>query len=159
VVADSKALTELFGANWKREMPRITNRFFKSLIILSLAVALPRSMWASQRTTISLNGTWDIEDSREAEAVPVVWNHKAPVPGLARFAQPSFPHVDLFDSRMLIQTRVDEGKFPKSALVYNAGVPRQERKWFWYHRTFAFSTTNSGAILRINKAQFGAASF
>jgi hypothetical protein len=93
-----------------------------------------------------MNGTWDIEDSREAEAVPVVWNHKAPVPGLARFAQPSFPHVDLFDSRMLI-------------FVYNAGVPRQERKWFWYHRTFAFSTTNSVAILRINKAQFGAASF
>jgi hypothetical protein len=58
VVADSKALTELFGAIWKREMPRITNRFFKSLIILSLAVALPRSMWGSQRTTISLNGTW-----------------------------------------------------------------------------------------------------
>jgi hypothetical protein len=45
VVADSKALTELFGAIWKREMPRITNRFFKSLIILSLAPALPRSMW------------------------------------------------------------------------------------------------------------------
>lgn len=26
MVADSKALTELFGAIWKREMPRITNR-------------------------------------------------------------------------------------------------------------------------------------
>ena len=45
MVADSKALTELFAAIWKREMPRITNRFFKSLIILSLAVALPRTMW------------------------------------------------------------------------------------------------------------------
>jgi hypothetical protein len=110
VVADSKALTELFGAIWKREMPRITNRFFKSLIILSLAVALPRSMWGAQRTTISLNGTWDIEDSREAEAVPVVWNHKAPVPGLAHSVQPAFPQVNLFDSRMLIQIRVGDGK-------------------------------------------------
>ena len=115
-------------------------------------------MWGAPRTTISLNGTWDIEDSREAEAISVVWNHKDPVPGLAHSAQLSFPQVDLFDSRIMIQTWVDEGKLPKSALIYNAGVLRQERKWFWYHRTFAFSTTSSVAILRIYKAQLGAAS-
>ena len=101
-------------------MPRITNWFFKSLIILSFAVAFPLSMRGAQRTTISLNGTWDIEDSREAEAVPVAWNHKAPVPGLVHSAKPAFPQVDLFDSRMLIQTRVGDGKLPKSAIVYNA---------------------------------------
>ena len=138
-------------------MPRITNWFFKSLIILSFVVAFPLSMRGAQRTTISLNGTWDIEDSREAEAVPVAWNHKAPVPGLVHSAKPAFPQVDLFDSRMLIQTRVGDGKLPKSAIVYNAGVPRQDRNWFWYHRTLAVSTINSVAILRINKAQFGAA--
>ena len=157
MVAGSEGLTDLFWGLWKREMPRITNWFFKSLIILSFAVAFPLSMRGAQRTTISLNGTWDIEDSREAEAVPVAWNHKAPVPGLVHSAKPAFPQVDLFDSRMLIQTRVGDGKLPKSAIVYNAGVPRQDRNWFWYHRTLAISTTNSVAILRINKAQFGAA--
>ena len=135
----------------------ITNLFFKSVIILSVAAtAFPLSLRGAQRTTISLNGTWDIEDSREAEAVPVVWSHKAPVPGLAHSAQPAFPQVDQFDSRMLIQNRVGDGKLPKSAIVYDAGVPRQDRNWFWYRRTFVVSAANSVAILRINKAQFGA---
>ncbi len=138
-------------------MPRITNRVFKSIIILSVAAALPLSLRGAERTTISLNGTWDIEDSRKAEAIPAAWNHKAPVPGLAHSAQPAFPQVDQFDSRMLIQNRVGSGKLPKSAIVYNAGVSRQDRNWFWYHRTFEISATSSVAILRINKAQFGAA--
>lgn len=138
-------------------MRRITNRFFKPLIILSFAVAFPLSTSGGQRTTISLNGSWGIEDSREADAIPAVWNHKVSVPGLAHSAQPVFPQVDQFDSRMLIQNRVGEGKLPKSAIVYVAGVSRQDRNWFWYRRTFAMSAVNSVAILRINKAQFGAA--
>ncbi|MGA8763982.1 MAG: glycoside hydrolase family 2 TIM barrel-domain containing protein, partial [Candidatus Sulfotelmatobacter sp.] len=91
------------------------------------------------------------------EAVPVVWNHKVPVPGLAHSAQPSFPQVDEFDSRMVIQNRIGNGKLPGTAIVYNAGVSRQDRNWFWYRRTFDISATRSVAILRINKAQFGAA--
>jgi beta-galactosidase len=133
-----------------------TGLFFKSIIILSVAAAFPLSGEA-QRTIVSLNGTWDIEDSKEAEALPVVWNHHAPVPGLAHSAEPAFSQVDQFDSRMLIQNRVRDGKLPKSAVVYNAGVSRQDRNWFWYHRTFEISATSSVAILRINKAQFGAA--
>ena len=125
--------------------------------ILSLEAAFPLPLRAAERTAVSLNGTWDIEDSRDAEAIPAVWNHKVPVPGLAHSAQPAFPQVDVFDSRMGIQNQVGEGKLPQNAIVYNAGVPRQDRNWFWYHRTLAVSTTNSVAILRINKAQFGAA--
>jgi hypothetical protein len=125
--------------------------------ILSLEAAFPLPLWAAERTTVSLNGTWDIEDSRDAEAIPVVWNHKVPVPGLAHSAQPAFPQVDEFDSRMGIQNRVGEGKLPTSAIVYNAGASRQDRNWFWYRRTFDVSATSGVAILRINKAQFGAA--
>jgi hypothetical protein len=132
-----------------------TGLFPKSIIILSLAAAVP--LWGTDRTTISLNGTWEIEDSKEAETIPVAWNHKAPVPGLAHSAQPGFPQVDQFDSRMVIQNRVANGKLPKSAIVFNAGVSRQDRNWFWYHRTFEVPATISVAILRINKAQFGAA--
>ncbi len=134
-----------------------TGLFFKSIVILSIASSLPLFLWGTERTTISLNGTWDIEDSKDAEAIPIVWNHKAPVPGLAHSAQPAFPQVDQFDSRMVIQNRVANGKLPKSAIVYNAGVSRQDRNWFWYRRTFEVPATSSVAILRINKAQFGAA--
>lgn len=130
---------------------------FKSIVVLLVVAGFSSCLWAAERKTISLNGNWDIEDSKEADAIPVTWNHKAPVPGLAHSAQPAFPQVDQFDSRMLIQNRVANGKLPKSAIVFNAGVSRQERNWFWYHRTFEISATSGVAILRINKAQFGAA--
>jgi beta-galactosidase-like protein len=81
---------------------------------------------------------------------------QVPVPGLAHSAEPAFPQVDQFDSRMLLQNRVSQGNLPDSAPVYNAGVSRQQRNWFWYRRTFEVSDTKSVAILRINKAQFGA---
>lgn len=68
----------------------------------------------AERTTISLNGIWDIEDSKEPEAIPTAWKHKAPVPGLAHSAQPVFPQVDQFDSRQVILNRVRDGKLPHS---------------------------------------------
>jgi beta-galactosidase len=138
-----------------------TGTFSKPIVVLSFILALeaafPLPLWAAERTTVSLNGTWDIEDSRDAEAIPVVWNHKVPVPGLAHSAQPAFPRVDEFDSRMGIQNRVGEGQLPTNAIVYNAGVSRQDRNWFWYRRAFDVSAASGVAILRINKAQFGAA--
>jgi beta-galactosidase len=130
---------------------------FKSFVIFTAVAAPTLSLRATDRTTISLNGAWQIEDSKDAEAIPVAWNHTVPVPGLAHSAEPAFPQVDQFDSRMSIQNRVGEGKLPKTAIVYNAGVSRQERNWFWYRRTFEVSDRKSVAILRINKAQFGAA--
>ena len=132
-----------------------TRFLFKSFVILTSVAAPTLSLWATDRTTISLNGTWQIEDSKEAEAIPVAWHHNVPVPGLAHSAQPAIPQVDQFDSRMSIQNRVGQGKLPKSALVYHAGVSRQNANWFWYRRTLELSETKSVAILRINKAQGG----
>jgi hypothetical protein len=130
--------------------------FTASVILATLATPAP-SLWATPRTTISLNGKWQIEDSKDDEPIPISWNHVVAVPGLAHSAEPAFPQVDQFDSRMLIQNRVSQGKLPKTAIVYNAGVSHQDRNWFWYRRTFELSETKSVAILRINKAQFGAA--
>jgi beta-galactosidase len=129
---------------------------FRLLVLLTVATPV-LSLYASERTTISLDGTWQIEDSKEAESIPTAWNHTVPVPGLAHSSQPAFPQVDQFDSRQLIQNRVSQGKLPKSAIVYNAGVSRQERNWFWYRRRFELPETKIVAMLRINKAQFGAA--
>jgi hypothetical protein len=65
--------------------------------------------------------------------------------------------VDEFDSRQLILNRARDGKIPRSAIVFNAGVSRQDRNWFWYRRVFEMGAMRNVAILRINKAQFGAA--
>src|SRR5215470_8370562 len=126
--------------------------------LLVVVVLLTQShLQAAERTSITLDGTWEIEDSRDADAIPSVWRHHVPVPGLAHLAEPPFEHVDKFDSRQLILNRVRDGKMPKSAVVTSAGVSRQERNWFWYRRVFDVSISRAVARLRINKAQFGTA--
>src|SRR5579864_5715910 len=86
---------------------------FKSFVIV-VAVTFPLVLRAGDRTTISLNGTWQIEDSKDAAAVPVAWKHKVPVPGLAHSAEPAFPQVDQFDSRLMIQNLVAQGKLRRA---------------------------------------------
>jgi hypothetical protein len=126
----------------------------KSLVVFAL-LAVP--LGAAERTTLSLDGQWEIADSVAADALPVEYSHRAPVPGLAHSAVPVFQDVDQFESRQLLQNRVARGLAPASALVSTAGVSHQERNWFWYRRRFHVDTLRSVAILRINKAQFGAA--
>ncbi len=128
-----------------------------AIVVLAVTLAAPLHLQAAQRNTISLDGTWEIEDSRDADTIPVSWSHTAPVPGLVHSSQPAFPNVDKFDSRQLILNRVAAGRLPKSAIIFNAGVPNQERNWFWYRRVFGLTAARGVAILRINKAQFGAA--
>ncbi|MGA2114024.1 MAG: glycoside hydrolase family 2 TIM barrel-domain containing protein [Bryobacteraceae bacterium] len=125
-------------------------------IFFSFLIVFAAPLWAAQRTTLSLDGQWDIADSIDGERPPATYTHKAPVPGLAHSAVPRFKDVDQFESRQLIQNRVDRGLAPRSALVTNAGVSRQERNWFWYRRRFDVAAVRSVATLRIAKAQFGA---
>jgi beta-galactosidase len=125
--------------------------------LLLLLVVLAGPLWAAQRTTLSLDGEWEIADSVDGDSLPAAYSHKVPVPGLAHSAVPGFKDVDQFESRQLIQNRVQRGLAPASALVSNAGVSRQERNWFWYRRRFDVPVVRGVAILRINKAQFGAA--
>jgi len=113
-----------------------------------------------ERTDVSLNGTWQIEDSVSPERVPEAFQHSVPVPGLANLAKPPFPDVDRFDSREAIWNRVRFGELPESAwtsLADSAGAPRQERNYFWYRKTFKVPAKKQVAILKINKAQFGTA--
>src|SRR5215208_6556646 len=123
--------------------------------LLALAL-LAASSWAGERTVLSLDGQWEIGDSI-ADRMPGNYPGRAPVPGLAHSATPPFEDVDEFESRQLIQNRVKRGLAAASALVRSAGVSKQERNWFWYRRRFDVPALRSVAILRINKAQFGAA--
>jgi hypothetical protein len=123
------------------------------LCVLALMTA---PLGAASRTTLSLDGRWDIADSVDGAKPPSTYTHTAPVPGLAHSATPAFKDVDQFESRQLIQNRVAQKLAPASALVNTAGVPKQERNWFWYRRQFDVTAPRVVATLRINKAQFGA---
>ena len=120
-------------------------------------LALAAGAWGGERVTLSLDGEWQIEDSVAADAMPREWRHRVPVPGLAHLAQPGFADVDQFDSKEVIANRVSKGKLPESARVEGAGIPHQNRNYFWYAKAFQVPARRQVAILRINKAQFGTA--
>ncbi len=111
------------------------------------------------RTTISLDGQWDVDDSVSPDAMPKEYTHKVPVPGLTHSAVPAFPDVDQFQSRELLwnlyrQKRISKAELEKVGDA--AGISHQKRNYFWYRRVFEAPAKNAVALLRINKAQFGA---
>jgi beta-galactosidase len=124
------------------------------LVLLSLLTTINTQ---AQRITVSLNGTWQIEDSVSADEMPKTFTHKVPVPGLAKLATPSFPDVDQFQSREYIKSAVKSNRMPASALVETVGVSKQKRNFFWYQTTFTPPQKKEIALLKINKAQFGTA--
>jgi hypothetical protein len=110
-----------------------------------------------ERVTVPLDGTWQIDESAVADAMPTAFAHSVPVPGLANLASPPFTDVDHFDSRELILNRVRKKMLPESALTQTVGIPRQARNYFWYRRALNVPARKQTAILKINKAQFGTA--
>jgi beta-galactosidase len=141
----------LFPANFR-------GFFWSSRLILFFffSLSLP-AFFAAERVTMSLDGTWQIEESLSPTEIPKTFHHSVPVPGLANLSTPSFLEVDLFDSRELISNWVRSGKLPESARTSTAGIPRQKRNYFWYRTVFKAVPRKAIAILKINKAQFGTA--
>ncbi len=115
---------------------------------------------AQGRTMVSLNGTWQIADS-QTEKMPQQWTHTTPVPGLAHSAVPAFADVDQFQSRELLSNLVRKGLYERAAydrLGDAKGIAHQGgRNYFWYRRTFMGPRRRDVAMLKISKAQFGAA--
>ena len=128
-------------------------------LFLSAAAALLLSLQlhAAGRTTLSLNGTWQIEESLSADAMPQRYTHDVAVPGLVNQSRPAFPGVDEFDSREQISNRIREGAWPGKTLPEGNGVRRQQRTHFWYRRTVAVGAPREVALLVVYKAQFGTA--
>jgi len=124
-------------------------------------VSLPCSGWSqpTHRVTLSLNGSWDVEDSIDPDEQPHTFEQKAPVPGLTHSAIPAFPDVDQYQTRQLLSNLVRQGTY--SQAEYNSlgearGISHQQRNYFWYRTTFQAGRRRSVAILKIGKAQFGA---
>ena len=100
----------------------------------------------ANRTTLSLDGQWDVEDSVAANEMPKSYTHKAPVPGLAHSAVPAFPDVDQYQSRELLSNLVRQGRYPAAdfAKLGDArGISRQQRNYFWYRKTFTAPAQNA----------------
>ncbi len=89
---------------------------------------MPLDRLAGERATISLNGTWQIDESVSATEAPKEFGHTLVVPGLVSLAKPEFPEV---------------------------GTVSAKRNYFWCQKSFAAPTRREAAILRIGKSQFG----
>ena len=124
---------------------------------LCLSVTL-RAATSAERATISLDGTWRIEESKSGDELPAAFTHTAPVPGLANQAKPAFKNVDAFYSREQLANRIRAKLSPADWLAtYWKGKVDQDRDFFWYQKQFQAPARRAVALLKINKAQFGAA--
>jgi hypothetical protein len=130
------------------------------LVMIALTVALCPSAKAAAagRTTLSLDGQWQIADSKSPDQIPGEFTHAVPVPGLAHLASPSFPDVDRFISREHLASMISGNKADPSWMVkYWDGKVEQDRNYFWYRKNFQAPSERAIAMLQINKSQFGTA--
>lgn len=128
-----------------------------ALKLAVLAVCASTLAAAAGRTTITLDGEWELAESAQAMPVPAAFTHRAPVPGLANLARPPLPDIDQFDSREFIAASIREKKLPPEAAVRGAGISRQQRNYLWYRRNVNVPALRSIATLQVNKAQWGTA--
>ncbi|HEV2488114.1 MAG TPA: glycoside hydrolase family 2 TIM barrel-domain containing protein [Terracidiphilus sp.] len=111
----------------------------------------------AHRTTLSLDGTWDVADTVGGDQVPSAYHHTAPVPGLAHSAVPAFADVDQYQTRQLLSNLVRQGRYSQAdydKLGDARGISHQQRNYFWYRKTFKAPVQAAVALLKVNKAQF-----
>ena len=98
------------------------------------------------RTTISLNGIWQITDGKK-DVVPTKFDRTVPVPGLVTLAQPEFIKVaPRLPDRFAIDRNLDMFYHQQDSL----------RETYWYHRTFNITQNIPEiALLKVGKAMFG----
>ncbi|MFN8206096.1 MAG: glycoside hydrolase family 2 TIM barrel-domain containing protein [Bacteroidales bacterium] len=134
-------------------MPGHRRMLFIPVLFLNLFSAVN-----AQRTTLSLNGTWEIGESMEAGNIPAKFEHTIQVPGLANMAVPAFTDAGSYFSadylnNYFVKTYV-EG-IPSLPPGESRGVNRQPRNYYWYRTSFEIHEKKELCLLRINKAQFG----
>jgi beta-galactosidase len=112
----------------------------------------------AQRITVPLDGTWSIGESMDPDAIPTLFPHTAPVPGLAHSATPGLPDVDEYHTHEWAYTVTKRDHvLPLSESVEGLGSTVQKRNFLWYERTFKAPAQKQRALLVVNKAQFGTA--
>ena len=98
-----------------RALRAILCLFCCSMAAVSLSVAGAQAVpETGHRTTLSLNGQWDVAESIGANEILKIYTHKAPVPGLTHAAVPAFPDVDQYQNRELLSNLVRQGRFSQA---------------------------------------------
>lgn len=108
--------------------------FFKNicrmrLFLFFLIIVVVHPAFA-QRTLISHNGVWEIEDSILPDDIPENYTHTVPVPGLANQASPSFKDVNKFDE----YEKNIAAKTTKSPHPTIHDTVLNEYGWIWLNR-------------------------
>jgi hypothetical protein len=117
----------------------------------SLIFCLPAAAQNIARTTLSLDGQWDVQDSVQADQIPKQFRHSAPVPGLTHSATPAFVDVDQYQSRELLSNLLKQGLYTRAEydkLGDARGISHQQRNYFWYRKYFNGPSRRAVAILR-----------
>ena len=110
------------------------------------------------RTAISLDGTWDIDDTVTADRIPKTFHHTVAVPGLVHSSTPAFADVDEYQSKQVLSSLVYYDKYSQAdydRLGDIRGISHQQRNYFWYRKRFDAPARRAVAILEVDKAQFG----
>jgi len=126
-------------------------KFFFVLLFIGLY-----SFSNAQRSVISLNGEWEVEESIKPDEIPRIFTHKGPVPGLANLCEPLFLEVDAYDGIDYLNNSWVKASIKNiSTDSIEVGISRQDRNYFWYKTSFELPEKRELIILKINKAQFG----
>lgn len=128
-------------------------------LALTLFACIALSLNAiAQREILSLNGSWDIEESVSGDIVPLHFSHKVNVPGLVNMSEPAFAYVDKFYSKEYYSNSAARPGLVKLNInedTMKIGYSFQKRNYFWYRKSFETRPGYEVVILKINKAQFG----
>lgn len=130
----------------------------KQRIILLLAGLVLSVTSMAQRVTISLNGTWEIEESTLPDKIPAKFHREVEVPGLVNTSKPFFEGVDMFYSKEYYSNSWAKPSLIKLDInpdTMKTGYSFQKRNYFWYRKSFQTKPGFEAVILKVNKAQFG----
>lgn len=122
--------------------------------LITVLIAAPSSSRAAG-TVLSLDGTWAVEESATANAMPTNFTHRAPVPGLTHQARPAFLDVNQYETHEYVETMKRWKVLSPTNRCDGLGQTRQKRDFFWYERTFRAPARQEHATIIVNKAQFG----
>src|SRR5512140_2194746 len=89
-----------------------------------------------QRAIVSLNGTWDVEESIKPDVFPRKYTHTAAVPGLTNQSTPGFADIDKFTTIDVLRHPIIGIKNDPSLDTIKIGLVGQKRNFFWYRRNF-----------------------
>lgn len=132
----------------------------KWFIAWTIILVLPLAGKA-QRSIISLNGSWQIEESVEAGKLPAKFLHTVQVPGLINQAVPAFKDVDIFYAKEFVENIWVRPTLDKKLLsladTATSGYTPQVRKYFWYQKSISLPDDKQVYLLKVGKAQFGTA--